>query len=616
MCGIAGFAGLADLELLERMTAALKHRGPDGCGFFHQDGIGLGSRRLAVIDLVTGAQPMTGESGATVVFNGEIYNFKALRRELEKTRRFRTNSDTEVIVHLYEEYGLEGLERLSGMYAFALWDPTQRRLILARDPLGVKPLYYAVAGKRLYFGSELKALLNVPELSRELDLSSLDQYLDQLYIPAPNTIYAGMLKLRPGERLIWKDGEISVQRFWRPRPAQVPMSRGEALGRLDRLLTEVVEDQKTSDVPLGLFLSGGLDSSVLAAYLARGGSHPEAFCIHYGDDSVARSFNELDKARRVAKHFGLRLNEFLVKPEDVEGALDPLVEAFDEPLADSSAIPTYLLCRQARRLVTVALTGIGGDEVFGGYPRYLGAQLLTPYLSLPRSLRRALAYGGSLLPERVSGRNLLSRARRFLENGTLTLAQAYAAWMGHLSDEDKRQLYGPALAQALWPLSAPLAAMRGHALADPASRTLVADLSTYLPEDLLTLADRASMASSLELRVPLCDQRLVDFALALPSELRIDGWTLKPLLKDLLKDKLPDGLVSQKKQGFMVPVGQWFKASLRPLVEDSLEGLASRGLFQKRKLDAIFAEHRLGRRDNTDLLWAFVLLERWLRRYG
>ena len=615
MCGIAGFAGpgTGDSRLLEAMTETLVRRGPDARGTYLKGGVGLGSRRLAVIDLETGGQPMAGdgEDPCVVVFNGEIYNFAELRKGLEGRRRFRTRSDTEVIVRLYEEKGLEGLTELSGMYAFALWDPRERRLILARDPLGVKPLYYAQASGRLYFASEIKALLEVPEISRELDLESLAHYLDYLYVPSPRTIYASIRKLRPGERLVWKDGRAETGLFWSPPLGpRAPMSRGEALAELDRLLTLVVSQQRVSDVPLGLFLSGGLDSSALAAYLAQGSAPPEAFCADYGDPA----FDELEKARAVARRFGLRLNALRVEP-DVDGVLEGLVEAFDEPVADSSALPTAWVCREARRSVKVALTGIGGDEAFGGYPRYLGLRLRGPYGLLPAAVRRGLARASSGWGERVSSRNVGGWARRFLESGTRPLDEAYAAWMGHLSPSDRRALFGPALRSAGALEPAPLTALRSISESDPLRRVLAADLRTYLPEDLLTLADRSSMAHGLELRVPLCDQRLVEFALRLPSDLRVSGLTLKPLLKELLRKKLPPGIVDQKKQGFMVPVGEWLKGRLAPRLDQAVQGLARRGLVSAEGARALAAEHAAGRRNRSDVLWALLFLERWFERW-
>ncbi|MBI4386190.1 MAG: asparagine synthase (glutamine-hydrolyzing), partial [Elusimicrobia bacterium] len=366
MCGIAGFAGRprgASEALLETMTETLRHRGPDDSGFYCRAGVGLGSRRLAVIDLESGKQPISGERGHVVVFNGEIYNFKPLRSELERRgHRFKTHADTEVIVHLYEEKGVECFKDLSGMFAIALWDPEKEQLVLARDPLGVKPLYYALAAGGLYFGSELKALRKVPEISLDIDLTSLDSYLDHLHISAPRSIYREVFKLRPGQWLIWRDGSLRTGTFWEPRVHPVRMDWKDAVAGLDGLLGRILEDQRAADVPIGLFLSGGLDSSALAYYLAGARVPPEAFCVYFSGE--AEAFNEVHKARAVARRLGLTLNELQVEP-GIEETLDPLLHALDEPLADSSALPTYWISRAARGSVKVALTGIGGDEVFG-----------------------------------------------------------------------------------------------------------------------------------------------------------------------------------------------------------------------------------------------------------
>ncbi len=614
MCGIAGFAGLQDRELLEAMTQTLRHRGPDDSGFFHEQGVGLGSRRLAVIDLEAGPQPVKSEDGGVVVvFNGEIYNFRELRTELEnKGHIFKTRTDTEVIAHLYEEAGPKALERLSGMFAVAIWDAKRETLILARDPLGVKPLYYAVRGASLYFGSELKALLAAPDIPREIDLTSLGQYLDNLYVGAPATIYKGIRKLRPGEALTWEAGRISTRVFWTPVPSLISPSRNEALTELDGLMRKIIDDQTVADVPVGLFLSGGLDSSALAYYLAQGARRPDAFCAHFstgGDD-----YNEVEKARVVASHFGYKLNELRIEP-DIEGVLDAMVEAFDEPLADSSALPTYWISKLARATVTVALTGIGGDEVFGGYPRYLGAKLLPAYQALPAAARAALARAAGAIPDQMSSRNIGSWLRRFIENGPAGAEGAYAAWMGHLSPADKSTLFGSELLQAHRPGEA-LKRAFDLCEGDFLKRVQAVDLRTYLPEDLLTLADRASMASSLELRVPLCDQRLVEFLVGLPADFQVRGMTLKPLLKDLLAGKLPKAILAQKKQGFMIPLGIWFKSELKPLVERSIAGLETRGLFHAAGLDKIWQEHLSGKRNRTDVIWSWILLERWLQRWA
>ncbi len=613
MCGIAGFAGPRRRPLLEAMTRSLRHRGPDGVGFFEGDEASLGSQRLAIIDLEAGPQPVTSEDGGVVVvFNGEIYNFQELRRELEgKGHRFKTRTDTEVIAHLYEEHGEKALERLSGMFAIALWDARRKTLLLARDPMGVKPLYYAVLGRKLYFGSEIKALLAAPEVSREVDLESLCEYFEFLYIAAPRTIYRGIRKLGPGEALTWKDGKVSSRTFWEPRIGGGDMSRSEALSKLDGLLQRVVSDQLVAEVLVGLFLSGGIDSTTLAYQLSRLGRAPEAFCAYFS--SGGEDYNEVDKARVVARHFGLRLTELCIEPS-VEEILDTLIDAFDEPLADSSSLPTYWLSQLARQRVTVALTGIGGDEVFGGYPRYLGAKLLPAYQAVPRAARELIGVGARIIPGRFSGRNVPGWARRFLSSDARLSENVYSGWLDHLDDTDRRSLLTPALRAAL-PQHSQVSAAFEHFHGDFLKRVQAVDLRTYLPDDLLAHADRMSMKVGLELRVPLCDLRLVEFALGLPPEFQVRGVTLKPLLKDLLKDKVPLEIVAQPKQGFMIPLGPWFRGELKPVAQWGIAGLKRRGLLRGAGMEHVLQEHVSGWRNRTDVLWSWVLLERWLERY-
>ncbi|MBI3550339.1 MAG: asparagine synthase (glutamine-hydrolyzing) [Elusimicrobia bacterium] len=609
MCGIAGFAGLQDRALLEAMTDALAHRGPDDRGFHHEGEIGLGSRRLAVIDLEGGRQPMTGGSGAVAVFNGEIYNFKSLRLELERRgHRFKTRSDTEVLVRLYEERGVDAFGALAGMFAVAIWDPRSKELVLARDHVGVKPLYVSVRGTKLYFGSELRALRRVPDLPLEIDPGAIAHYLDYLYVPAPRSIYRGVEKLPPGSWLRWRAGRIERGTYWRPIAKPRPIGLGEALEELDLLLGRVVREQAVADVPLGLFLSGGLDSTALALYLVKAGLRPKAYCIYFPEGG--ERFNELDRAVRAASILGLELKPLPVRP-DVSSELDPLVAALDEPLGDSSALPSYWVSRETRRDATVALSGIGGDELFGGYPRYQGARLLETYQRLPRALRAALAGVAAGIPDQLSSRNVTGWARRFLSVGALAPEDAYARWMGHLSPGEKAAAFTQGLSTADG-VSAPRGAFDA-ANGDLSQRILGVDLTTYLPDDLLALADRTSMASSLEVRVPLCDPRLVEFALGLPSDLRVGRCALKPLLKALLQDELPPSIVRQKKQGFMVPLGVWFSGALRPALEDALATFGRRGLVEPAALRRLFDEHLSGRRARTDVLWSCLVLERWLR---
>lgn len=619
MCGITGFAGFRDDGLLERMIGRLLHRGPDDEGRYSDDFVSLGMRRLSVIDLAGGRQPIWNEDRTVcVIFNGEIYNFEELRDQLvSKGHRFSTRSDTEVLVHLYEEHGEAAVERLRGMFAFALWDQNQNQLLLARDRLGIKPLFYAVGAGRLFFASEIKAL-RAAGLGTTIDPHSLRKFLSFLYVPSPATIFQGIQRLPPGHILTFARGEARLQRYWslQPDPSAVRLSGAEAEERLLALLRETVRLHLISDVPLGVFLSGGIDSSALV-YAMRAVSDAEirTFTVGYGPE--ARSFNELAFARKVADYFGTKHHEEIVRPDALD-LLPRMIQAFDEPFADSSAIPNYLICEVARRWVTVALTGIGGDEIFGGYPRYLGQRLGGSYDRLPAWVRRALASASRLVPESTGSDNWPGRIRRFLEAGALTADQRYLRWVTFLPPEWGDSALSPDLAEQLGeadPEESRRSLYRDWHSADPAERAMVLDIRTYLPDDLLTLGDRMSMAHSLELRVPFCDHILVQFAIALSARERFSGWRLKSSMRRALRGSLPKEILSRPKQGFMVPLGQWIKTDLAPIVRELLseENVRRRGFFNPRYVQWLLQEHESGRRNFTDQIYVLLTLEIWQR---
>ena len=609
MCGICGFAGDKNEDLLRGMAAALRHRGPDEDGFFVDDeNVSLGMRRLKIIDLATGSQPISNEDGTvTVVFNGEIYNFKELRRELQASgHRFRTNTDTEVLVHLYEEDGEDFPKRLRGMFAFALWDSKVRKLLLGRDQFGIKPLYYALAGGKLYFASELKALRLAAGICGELDPAALDYYFSYLYIPAPLTVYKNVYKLEPGSLLSFRSGAARITKYWRLEN-RVEIARPEEfyIEGIRDLLSKSVKEQLVSDVPLGLLLSGGVDSVSILAFMAEhAGAGVKAFTASFSGGD----FDESAAAGAAARHFGAEHFEIPVKP-DIGAVIRKLAGHFDEPFADSSAIANYLVTKEARRHVTVALAGIGGDELFGGYPRHLGARLLPAYLKVPPLVRRLAGSAASLLPESRSSFNLPGRVKRFLASGASDFGGAYNSWISYLRPEEKKGFYSADLRAAL---------SGGGAVLPGLPRTpdeiYGFELGAYLPDDLLCLADRASMANSLELRVPFVDTRLVEFMARVPLSVKTKGFKLKYLLKKAMEGKLPPEIMKGPKRGFQVPLAAWQEKELKSFTAEVLsrENVRRAGALSPDGVERMLAEHASGRRNIYDQIHAASVFHLWL----
>lgn len=600
MCGIAGFFRYRDDALLRTMTDKLRHRGPDSDGYFSNDVISLGMRRLAVLDVKGGDQPLFNENRRVVaVYNGEIYNFKELRGELiAKGHIFHTRTDSEVLVHLYEEMGVDLVKRLNGMFAFALWDDEKKQLLLARDQLGIKPLYYAEMGERLAFTSEIKALLPFPDLSRDISHEAVASYLTRGSIPAPLSIFRSIKKLPPAHRLIASPDGVRVERYWDvPRPDE---AADVDLSRIEHLLDAAVEKQLVSDVPLGVFLSGGLDSGTLAALASRRSDGPlKTFTIGYAPPD--ESYNELEPARHLAKHFGCDHHEAVLTP-NIRDLIAPLARGFDEPFADSSAVPTFLVSREARQHVTVALAGVGGDELFGGYPRYLGLLWAERAKRIPPSLRRLGARMAEFIPDRGGHINWTGRIKRFLRDAERPLAEQYARWTSILS---------PDLIPAEWRTAASGASEGAATPSDAALR----DLSSYLPDDLLCLSDRMSMAHSLEVRVPFLDLPLVEHMARVPLERKLAGGKLKALLKKIMEPRLPPGHLDQPKRGFSIPLARWLREDLKDVLEDALspQRVKERGYLDPAVVSRLREAHDLGRENNGDALWMMLMLEMWHR---
>jgi len=622
MCGIVGILGNPDREVLLRMNASIVHRGPDDAGTYFAPPVALAARRLSIIDLAGGHQPMANEDGSVwVAFNGEIYNHAEVREEMQsRGHTFQTRCDTEVLVHAYEEEGDAFVHRLHGMFAFALWDVRRRRLLLGRDRIGKKPLYYApLPGGGLVFGSELRALLAHPGVRPGLNLRSLARFLTFGYVPPPETIYTGIDALLPGHRLIAEEGkERRVERYW--NVAIVPETdRGEAVyvEEFRALLTDSVRRRLVADVPVGGFLSGGIDSSSVVAMMRSLGANPvRTFTIGFADAGFR--FDETADAREVATAFGTEHHEWILTETEVLAQLDRLIDHMEQPCA--SGLPTYFVSELARRSVTVALAGIGGDELFAGYPRHLGMKLLPLYRSIPAVLREHLLRPAiEALPGSVGGVNLVRRAQLLARSAGRDEIGQYLAWSSAVSEEEVLALLRPeavaegADARAL--LSPYWSEASGWPFRD---RVLYLDLKTYLPFDLLELTDKLSMAHSLEVRVPYCDHRLVEFAARLPYRYKLRGTTGKYLVRRALQNDLPARVFRKGKQGFSVPMGLWLKGGLRPLVQDCLSpaALARRGLFRPEPVARMLSEHLAGTRDWTYRLWALAALEMWMRRTG
>jgi asparagine synthase (glutamine-hydrolysing) len=624
MCGISGMVGpdAVDRDALARMTRALEHRGPDDEGFFvreYEDGVavGLGFRRLSIIDLETGNQPIANEDGSVqLVFNGEIYNFRELRADLEsRGHRFATNADTEVIVHLYEEHGADCTSHLNGMFALALWNEARRELVLARDRFGKKPLYYAEIGDSLLFASELKGLLQHPQCPRELDLASLSRYLALEYVPTPHAIFSGVRKLPGGHVLRWRDGRTSVERYWRLQfdPAGTGSMSDEAyVEEFKARLEDAVRRRLVSDVPLGAFLSGGIDSSSVVAMMtaARPPSEVKTFTIGFGE----RSFDESEHARRVAAHFGTDHHEEVFTSRTMVDLLPTIVDVLDEPFADASILPTYLLSRYTRQFVTVALGGDGADELLAGYPTFPADRVARLY-PVPQPVHeRVVVPLADRLPVSTANFSFDFRLKRFLRGARTPAELRHPIWLGSFTPQEQSELLGHA---PLDPFGEHRDAFINAPTKDPLERLIYVYASTYLQDDILVKVDRASMANSLEVRAPFLDKELVEFLGRVPPRLKLRRFDTKYLLKRAMADRLPAGIAGRPKKGFGIPVAQWFKDDLREALQDELSPavLRRQGIFEPASVQRLVREHLGGRRDHRKQLWTLFVFQLWQRRW-
>ncbi|MBI4314257.1 MAG: asparagine synthase (glutamine-hydrolyzing), partial [Candidatus Omnitrophica bacterium] len=630
MCAICGIVrpnriSDPDVRTLEQMRDAMTHRGPDDSGLYRDADAVLGARRLSIIDLSGGHQPLGNEDQTVwAVLNGEIYNYRELRTRLQKLgHTFKTQSDTETIVHLYEELEDAFVQELRGMFALALWDSKKRRLLLARDRMGIKPLYYTRQGDGIVFASEISGLSRHPDVSKELDPQSIQQYLLCEYVPAPGTIYRDIRKLPPGHILVAEHGRLWTAPYWK---ASIPGAAArknrkkpqEQIAELERRMEESVRLHLESDVPVGICLSGGLDSTLILSCLRRISSQEiPAFTIGFEETS----FDETAAASRIAKHFNARHITRTIRPKDVLESLDEVIDAMDEPLGDPSAVPTWHLSRLVKTEVKVALSGDGGDELFGGYPTYLAHRWANWYRRIPPFLRRrAIESGVARLPVSHENMSLDFRLRRFVRGENLPLAHRHFLWMGSFGPQEQSKLYSrmnPCRAmEDLLPEA--VRAPRLPVNPDPATQAMWIDLMTYLPDDLLFKVDRMSMAHGVEIRVPFLDHPLVEFSLGLSGASKAAGAQTKILLRHLLQKQMPGNLAHLRKKGFGMPLASWLCGDFQHLLKEHLrpEKLRQGGFWNPDAIDQLLKEHASRARNHAKLIWTLLVFEMWRRRHA
>jgi asparagine synthase (glutamine-hydrolysing) len=629
MCGLCGIVNFrngepVDPALLRRMTDTMRRRGPDDEGFYVNGPVGLGHRRLSIIDLSTGRQPIHNEDGTIwIVFNGEIYNSPDLRTRLERAgHRFYTQTDTETIVHAYEEYGPDAIGLLNGIFAFALWDSLRSRLLLARDRVGIKPLYYAEVEGSLVFGSELKSLLQHPNVGKRLDLVALNQYLSFEYVPTPRSIFADVRKLPPGSGLSLEAGAVSVSRYWdmslELSEAGPPKSERSYLAELKTTLRDVVRKELISDVPVGVLLSGGIDSSLIAALMAElNPGSVESFSIAFDDPS----FDESSYAGMVAKHVGTKHHEATLTSKVMLDLVPTIADFLDEPLGDSSIVPTYLLSRFAAQHVKVVLGGDGGDELFAGYSTLQAHRLTEYYRRLVPGLirRRVVPWLVEKLPVSFDNISLDFKARRFVQGEGVHPALRHHMWLGSFSEAQKRLLLGSLSNEGTGTVEEVIHEhVRSCPAKEPLNQILYCDKKLYMEGDILPKVDRASMANSLEVRVPLLNNDMLEFASRLPIEYKLRGFTTKYLLRKAGTGLLPPAILHRGKKGFNMPVAKWLTGPLRPLAEEMFaeDRLRSQGLFDYPYVNSLFQEHLNRRRDNRKLLWTLLIFQIWYDRWA
>jgi asparagine synthase (glutamine-hydrolysing) len=628
MCGICGIVDYrinspVEETVLKKMCTAMIHRGPDDEGIFIKNGIpsiGLGHRRLSIIDLSrAGHQPMSNEDGRIwLVFNGEIYNYKELRSRLvDKGHIFKSNADSETIIHLYEDYGKDCVKYLRGFFAFAVWDETKKLLLLARDRVGKKPLIYYHDEKNFCFASEFLALFASTLVKKEINYEAIHYYLTFGYIAAPLTIYKNVFKLPPAHLLILKERTIKLERYWQlDYSNKLNISEGDAAEEILKLIKEAVKIRLYSDVPLGAFLSGGIDSSTVVALMSQlSGAKVKTFSIGFKE----QDYSELEYARTIAKKFNTEHNEFIVEPKALE-ILPLLVEHYGEPYADSSCIPTYYVAKETRKYVTVALNGDGGDELFAGYERYQAMLASEIYQKIPNFTKNIISNLFCSLPDSINSKNRLRKIRRFFEAVNLSRNQRYFRWVGVFSDDLRDSLYSEDFKKKVQgndPLNLLLPYLNHPNGLELLNRLLMTDTNTYLPNDLLVKVDIASMANSLEGRSPFLDHKLMEFVARLPAEYKMKRFIKKYILKKAIKGLVPEKNVNRRKMGFGVPVGEWFRGDLKALLFETIlsDKFFNRRYFNSEAIRNMVYKHINGQKDYALQIWALLMLELWHRRF-
>ena len=619
MCGICGYYGLDDENLLRKMTDAVKHRGPDDVGFFSDKDVGLGMRRLSIIDLITGKQPIHNEDESIwIVYNGEIYNFRELRSSLEKMgHMFYTNSDTEVIIHAYEEFGENCVNKFRGMFAFAIWDSNDRKLFLARDRVGIKPLYYGIIDKKLFFGSEIKSILQYEAYKPQINVSAIHDYLSYLYIPAPKTIFKDIYKLPPAHILIYKNGKITIKKYWDLAfPEQKNNGESFYIKKTRELLEESVRLRMISDVPIGVYLSGGIDSSTITGLMSKISDQPvKTFTVGFNDEE----FSELEYARCVSDYFDTDHHEYIVEA-DAFKLLPKIVMQHDEPFGNATSIIHYLISEQIRKNVKVALSGAGGDEMFAGYPKYIGMRLAGYYCKIPGVIRKNLIekilYS---LPESRKETDYVRWGKLFVNAASLSPPERFYSMSSYFSEKEKYELYSKGFKNNNFEDSFKFMKELFDSVPvnDYEQQSFYTEVKSFLPYNVLEYTDKTSMAASLEARVPFLDHKLVEFSASVPYSIKLKGYNMKYLLKKAVKDLLPKKILKRKKMGFNPPTGLWLDRDLKDLIDEYLskEVVEQRGYFDYEYIDKLLKEHRSGKKNLGVKIWIFVCLEEWQRIY-
>jgi len=623
ICGIISFNSNQAIEpsLIKKMCHQILHRGPDAEGYYIKENVALGMRRLRIIDLNTGDQPIFNEDKSMcIVFNGEIYNFKELKKDLmQKGHKFYTSSDTEVILHLYEEYGEKCLDKLRGMFAFALWEKREKKLFLARDRLGIKPLYYTITPKYFLFASELKSILIFPDVEKKLDFTALSDFFTFLYVPAPRTIFKNIYKLLPGHYLTLKNRKMEIRKYWDLNFAEKPLgNENDYIEKFLELFEEAVKLRLISDVPLGAFLSGGTDSSLVVAMMSKLSNKPvETFSIGY--EGRDKYFDERQYSRIVAKKFNTHHHEFILKPNNIDELIEKIIIHFDEPFADASAIPNYILSKQTRKYVIVALSGLGGDELCAGYERYLGCLLAEKYRRLPNFLiKKIIPALVNHLPDSSQGNHFNERLKRFVKSANYPFLQRYFQIVATFNEEEKKQLFTPEIQKLIQRPSDEIFYDYCPNTNHPNLNNMsLIDFKTYLVDDLLTLTDRMSMAHALETRVPFLDHKLVEFFVTIPAHLKLKGLNKKYLLKKTSERLLPKEVIYRKKMGFSVPLVIWFRNELKDYINDILSGkrIKKLGYFNYLFILKTLNIHLNKKANYDEKLWALVNFIKWYDKY-